>query len=104
MGCNLTGGGTRCTTHAGITGRFFITPHAVRRYAEHVGNQNLTYHQILGRLIRLVDEAHFVRHLPTGADLWRTRKPERLRLIGVSGDGPLPVVATVMARSDHDAR
>lgn len=92
----------RSRNSRGAVGRFFCSPHAVRRFAQYLGNRTLTYDQILGRLIRLADRAHFVKRLPTGGELWRTGKPERLRLIVGPGSGPLPVVITVLARSDRD--
>jgi len=81
---------------AGIAGPWFITPHAVQRYRERCpGKLRLTYEQALGELVRLSAEARFVKRLPTGCDLWRGRKPLRLRMY-VAHDNPgKPQLVTV---------
>lgn len=82
-----------------IAGRFFITPHAVRRYIERV-RAGLSYEDALARLVTITEGAHRVREIGDGVELWRGPKPERLRL-RVSTRGPgLPQVVTVLAEHD----
>jgi hypothetical protein len=64
-------------------GRFFITPHAVRRYAQRV-RPGASYNEALTDMVRLSDEARYVK-TKTGSrgdviEVWRTPKPLRLRL------------------------
>jgi len=83
-------------------GRFFITPHAVQRYRERVpGAERLTYEQALAELIRESETAHFIKPLGNGLDLWRGRKPHRLRFrVSPAVDGRLPQLVTVLRGCD----
>ena len=83
----------------GAVGRFFITPHAVRRYQERVPGASSRYDTALGELIRLCDGAHFVKQVGD-FELWRTGKPERLRLRVLRGNSGLPQVVTVVRGHD----
>lgn len=79
-----------------IPGRWFITPHAVRRYQDRV--QSVPYEVALAELVRLSLRAHMVRQLHAdGTELWRGPKPLRLRfIVGVSSGGALPQLLTVI--------
>lgn len=83
-------------------GEFFITGHAVRRFRERVpGAGRLSYDQALGELIRTMRDAHFVKTLNNGLDLWRGPKPHRLRLRVAAGrSGLLPQLVTVVRGCD----
>lgn len=65
-------------------GRFFITPHAVRRFIDRV-RPEAEYHEALAELIRLGDEAHLVKQMVgergDKIEIWRTAKPLRARLV-----------------------
>lgn len=82
-----------------VAGRWFISPHAVRRYQRRVA-PGLSYEQALADLVRLSTDAHHVRTLATGLDLWRGPKPQRLRCYVGQGTGALPVLVTVLAGCD----
>jgi len=45
-------------------------------------------------------EAHYVKPTQGGAELWRTGKPMRLRLIVGPGEGGLPALLTVLPGHD----
>jgi hypothetical protein len=81
-------------------GRFFITPHAVRRYQERTPSASRDFDVALGELIRLAENAHFVKRVGD-FELWRTGKPTRLRLRVMRGNAGLPQVVTVVR--GHDA-
>lgn len=78
-----------------IPGRWFISPHAVRRYRERL-RPRLTYEQALVELVRMASGARYVRRLDSGLELWRLG-PSRVRGIVGPGVGPLPVLVTVLA-------
>lgn len=82
-----------------IAGRWFITPHAIRRYqCRYRGN--IRYNQALSELIKLSEVAHFVKTINSGVELWRTGKPHRMRMIvstRLPGQGQL---VTVLKGSD----
>lgn len=84
-----------------IAGRFFFTPHAVRRYVTRA-KRGLTYEKALDELIKSSERAHYVKTLDTGVELWRSPKPLRLRLYVTRGEGPQPAVITVLRRCDRD--
>lgn len=76
-------------------GRWFITPHAVRRYIERV--HRCTYETALTRLIAASESAHPVREEEPGIWLYRTGRPLRLRLrVSTRGAG-LPQLVTVLS-------
>lgn len=83
-------------------GKFFITPHAVRRFIERI-RPDLSFERALGVLIDLSSRARRVRGKGRGYEVWRTPSPERLRLIVGPGEGALPAVITVEHRCDADA-
>lgn len=101
-------------TLAGARGRFFVSPHAVRRYRERI-RSDLTYEQALDELIDLTSSGRLVgpytgQRLTQGgvraAELWRgprvgrqrERLPQsRLRfVVGHASGGQLPQVITVL--------
>lgn len=83
-----------------IAGRWFITPHAVKRYQRRCGGPP-RYEDALSELIKLSDEAHFVKDKDLGIELWRTGKPLRMRMyVSIRGEG-LPQLVTVLRGSDH---
>lgn len=82
-----------------VVGRWFIGPHAVRRYIERV-NRRLTYEEALAELIKASHAAHFVKVVhttPVPIEFWRGARPLRLRFfVANSGEaGKLPVLMTV---------
>lgn len=82
-------------------GRFFLTPHAVRRYMERLAAPGLTYEQALGALLREIEGAHRVRDGRAGCAIWRTGRPGRLRLIVDETQHPLPAVVTILPSHDR---
>ncbi len=62
-----------------IPGRWFVTPHALRRYREIY--PDLSDSAALAALIALSERAHFVKRLASGAEAWRGPKPDRLRCV-----------------------
>lgn len=89
-------------TTSGSRGRWFITPHAVRRYIERCpGARPLTYEQALARLIRESEKAHMVKaRRNPGEELWRGGKPHRLRFVVARGNGGMPQLVTVLRGCD----
>lgn len=103
---------------AGAAGRWFATPHAVRRFARHAlgwlgtDEQELPgalYQRALTEIVRESPAAHFVRRYSQKegldeADLWRGPKPRRLRYVVatevVQGDA-LPALLTVLPMCDR---
>jgi hypothetical protein len=83
----------------GAVGPWFVTPHAVQRYIERV-DSSLSYEAALGRIISDSVNAHCVKKLDDGAELWRGPKPRRLRYV-VSPDKQL---MTVMFAFDRVSR
>jgi hypothetical protein len=86
-------------------GRWFITPHAVRRYIERV-DRRATYEQALAELVRFSEVAHPVKEIDPGVWLYRSGKPKRLRFkVAVAprradGSPGLPQLLTVQAGHD----
>lgn len=78
-----------------ITGRWFITPHAVRQYQRRYGGDT-RYEQALAELIRISDLAHFVKNIHNGVELWRVGKPLRMRMIVSSRFQGRPQLVTVL--------
>lgn len=93
-----------------FVGKFFVTPHAVRRYIERI-QPDLGYEAALGEVIKLVEEARYIRPyanpgLPPG-QLWRgppvgprsaNDRRSRLRFVVVPNERPgyLPAIVTVL--------
>lgn len=82
-----------------ISGRWFVTPHAVHRYQERV-RRGLTYEQALAELINAAESARFVRDTRDGLQLWRAGKPTRARLIVGPGEGGRMALVTVLPAFD----
>lgn len=98
-------------------GPWYVTPHAVRRFARYVlgweGRDEdplpeALYRRALAEIIRESERAHFVRRYPqkegqAEADLWRGPKPRRLRYVVATTLAPgarLPTLITVLPRTD----
>jgi hypothetical protein len=75
-------------------GKFFVTPHAVKRYIQRV-HKGATYEQALGEIINELMGARFVKGR-NGAELWRTGRPLRLRLVIGRANPGLPQVLTIL--------
>jgi len=80
-----------------VTGRWFVTPHAVNRYIERV-DRKLSYDDALAHIIKDSELARFVRQLPDKdgirVELWRGKRPHRVRYTIVDST-PLPIVVTL---------
>ncbi len=99
-----------------LYGRWYITVHAVRRYARYVfgwqGEKGDTLPDDLRRraLEALIEQsltAHLVEQRPATdkerpAELWRGARPLRLRYIVTPARGPgmLPVLVTILPRTE----
>jgi len=82
-----------------ITGRWFITPHAVRRYVERV-DPLANYEQALAELVRCSERARRVKEIEPGVWLYREGRPRRLRFrVAENGNGA-PQLMTVLAGHD----
>lgn len=88
-----------------IRGRWFITPHAVRRYIERV-HPELTYDEALLVLTKLSELARRVKEIEPGIALWRGPRPERLRcIVAENADGGrLPQLLTLYQGHDYEWR
>ena len=88
-----------------IAGKWFITPHAVRRYIERV-DRSASYEQALAELVRCSERARRVKEIARGVWLYREGKPRRLRfrvaVAPVTADGRpgKPQLLTVMRGHD----
>ena len=84
-----------------VSGRWFITPHAVARYRQRFA-PGFTYEEALAELIRASETARRVKVLVTGLVLYRGPKPRRLRFFLQEEVGPLalPALVTVLGRSE----
>jgi len=80
-----------------VAGRWFITPHAVRRYIARLAPE-ATYEEALAALVRASHEARRVKALPTGLVLYRGPRPRRLRFFLQEDVEPpaLPILVTVL--------
>lgn len=90
-------------TRCGAAGRWFITPHAVEQALARAGwERGTAYEQALAALIDESRGAHFVKMLPSGAELWRGPKPRRMRyIVRPAADGALPQLVTVLSTYDR---
>ena len=82
-----------------IAGKWFITPHAVRRYIERV-DRSATYEQALAELIRWSEKAKPKKEVAPGIWFYRGPRPLRLRLrVSHKGEGQ-PQLLTVLKSKD----
>ena len=82
-----------------IGGKWFITPHAVRRYISRV-DRSVTYDQALTILIDWSERAKRKKEIAPGVWLYRGPRPLRLRLrVSHIGRG-LPQLVTVLKSKD----
>lgn len=85
----------------GAVGRWFVTPHAVKRYRVRAGLPAQTsYERALGLCIREGVAASFQRRLESGAELWRS--PRGLGFVVGAGEGVKPALVTVLGVGDDD--
>lgn len=101
-------------------GRWFCSPHAVRRFARRVFGWRGTdddplpealYRRAIAEIVTESEGAHFVKRYPlkeghVEADLWRGPKPRRLRYVvavRLAEGGRLPTLITVLPRTDERA-
>lgn len=92
---------------AGVKGRWFVTPHAVKRFRERVpGAQSMSYERALAAIISDSERAHFVRVERDGTELWRVGKPHRTRyrIYPSEREGVLPQCVTVLAGCERGRR
>lgn len=80
-------------------GKWFITPHAVKRYIERV-DRRATYEQALADLVRFSEVARSIKELSPGVWLYRGGRPLRLRFTVAMGGPGLPQLVTV--KTGHD--
>ena len=83
-----------------IDGRWFVGPHPVRRYRDRIA-PGLSYEEARNEILREAERARRVKRLPTGATLYRGRKPHRLRFIVDERARPLPSLVTVLGGWDR---
>ena len=76
-------------------GRWFITPHAVRRYVERC-RPGLSYERALGELVEASEAAKLVREIEPGILLYVGPKPHRWRYRVATGGTGLPQLLTVL--------
>jgi hypothetical protein len=82
-----------------IAGRWFVTPHSVRRYIERV-DRRATYEQALAALVSFSERARRVREISPGVWLYRGPRPQKLRFRVAEGGAGLPQLLTVMGGHD----
>lgn len=82
-------------------GRWFITPHAVRRYIERV-DRRATYEQALSVLIEWSELAKRKKEIAPGVWLYRGPRPLRLRLRVAHVGDRLPQLLTVIKSKDPE--
>ena len=86
-----------------IAGRWFITPHAVRRYQRRGAAGTKQYKSALAELVRLSKQAHFVKEIKPGIELWRAGKPMRWRFIVSNRLPGRPQLITALRGHDKGA-
>lgn len=84
-----------------ISGEWFITPHAVRRYIERV-DRFATYEQALEVLIGWSRVARPKKEIAPGVWLYRGPRPFRLRLRVSHNGGGAPQLLTVLKSKDRE--
>jgi hypothetical protein len=82
-----------------VSGRFFVTPHAVARYQERV-HRGISYERALGEILEAAERAHYVKDY-NGGQYWRGPKPMRLRLLVNNAIEGLPQIVTVLPASNN---
>lgn len=85
-----------------VTGKWFITPHAVHRYIAR-SHPKLSYDEALAELIRVSEKAKRKKSLGDGIAMYRGPKPEKLRCIvseNITEENPLPQLLTVYTYND----
>lgn len=87
-----------CLGSTSAMGAWFVTPHAVARFAERAGGSALGRAEALAALIDESRRARFVRKLESGAELWVGSRPRRLRYVVGPGEGAKPALVTVLGR------
>lgn len=77
-----------------------MSSHAVDAFRRRAhGAHRLSWRAALAVMVKESWQAHFVKVLDTGAELWRGPPPRRLRYLVTNGD-PLPVCMTVLGPHD----
>jgi hypothetical protein len=79
--------------------RYWITPHAVKRYVERVDRQ-CSPARARAILVDMVQRAHFVKIRANGQELWRGPPPRRIRLL-VTRQGDVMVLESVLFAFDR---
>lgn len=79
-------------------GKWFITPHAVRRYVERC-RPGLFYELALGELVAASETAKLRREVEPGVLEYVGPKPHRWRYRVATGGQGLPQLLTVLGRS-----
>lgn len=80
-----------------IAGRYFVTPHAVRRFQERIAPW-MSYSQALGTIIRCLEETT-CRPTPLHHEpglMIRVRRPYNFRAVIKPSEEGAPVVATIL--------
>lgn len=94
----------------GAAGRWFVTPHAVRQFAERALRMRLSngpipdklHRKIVGLIARDSEGAHMLKQLRRdGCEMWRGPKPRRLRYVVDPRGFGLPVLVTVLPTFDE---
>jgi hypothetical protein len=89
-----------------IQGRWFISPHAVRRCIERI-HPRYTYEQARDWLIKASQSAHYIRPSSQGrGEIWRAgRQFKRIRMMVEHYPGrELPTLCTVLTGNDLEAQ
>ena len=91
----------------GAVGRFYVTPHALRRYTERC-RPHLSPARALDELVSVADRAERVRVFADGHELWRGPKraavPRLLFLVAPRSEGVLPAICTIPRRRKEAPR
>lgn len=90
---------------SGASGRFFVGPHAVKRYRERV-HRGITYERALSEILEQAERAHFIKKQALAyrgnAEYWRGPNPMRLRLVVKHNPGmALPTIITILPAADN---
>lgn len=83
----------------GATGRFFVTPHALRRYIERI-RPGMCEREAREELLRYAARAKVVRRTRNKGVLMRAPRPLRFRFVVGPGTGVLPAILTVLPPHD----